>query len=339
MKINFRSKKFKITAVAVFIIVLSSYLVFSHGGYKKYDSDDSFKVLMSVLLDTIKNKGEIELSENQINALGSSYFKDGMKKGSLTIQGLNMNIKDHGITILIPVKYKRLPLLLSTKGKFDIGDNEIKYIPDAFKVGKISLPKGAILNFINKSFGDKLTVKDDCIVIDKSFLPDDIESIEFVNKRLLLIAKEDTKEMLEKTNESIKKIEEQIKSDSKNQENKNVATNSGTKSASSEVNKTDKSNSIDKASKDETKQSLAQIAGELSSIGASSSKESEMLSIMSSTAGTLQGNPSYNFWGDVKRVMSIYKTLTPEEKKSFKAKVFGGVDMNNAMEIKEDYGM
>lgn len=341
---NFKNKTFKITTIAIFILILSGYLVFSHGGYKEYSSDESFNVLMSVLLDTVKNKGELALSENEINALGSSYFKEGLTKGSLTIRGLNMNIKEDEVTTLIPVKFKSFPILLSTKGTFSIDNKEVVYTPEFFKVGKITIPRGTILNYISKNFNDKLKVEGEYIVINRSILPDDIDSFKFANGKLFLVAKEETKQMLAKTNESIKKIQEQAKAGSKDNSNANKGTNSGIdyKNSGNKVgNETKNSNPKDNNSKQDTRQSLAQIAGELGSLqgSASTSKEKQMISIMSSTANTLQSNPSYNFWGDVKRVMSIYDTLTPKEKEKFKSKVFSGVDLNNAMEIKDDYGM
>lgn len=343
MRISLKSKGLKFSLAILAVILIFSYLVFSKENYKEYSGQESFGTLMSLLLNTVQSEGNMEITEEDISVLASSYFKDGVKKGNLTIKGLNVNLGEDKVKFLIPVKYKGLSLLLTTEGQVTV-DDSIVYTPEYFKVGKIKLPKGKVLGYIGGRFKGKMLVEDEKIVMSKSILPDDIETFSIKDGKILCTAKKETREILAKTNEAIKKIEEKIKLESgtvlKNLKNNAGGKNSseGNGSLGSSKNNTWKGSSDKKESNSNSGGSLSKIGGELGSLygNVSSSKEKQMVNIMSGTVNNLQSDSSYNFWGDVKSVMSIYKSLTPEEKERFKIQVFSNVDMENALKLKEE---
>lgn len=313
MKVKSKSKKLLIVVFILLIVAIPVYMVFAKGEYKNYSGDESFKALMGVMMNTIENQGEIELDQNEINALGSSYFKNGVKKGNITVNGFNVDIKKNTVVTLIPVKYKGLSVLLSSEGNFVFEEENIRYIPKYFKVGKITLPKDTILNYVENHFKGKVIVDDNSLLIRKSVLPSDIESFKFSDGKLILVAKKEAKEAIGKTNESIRKIEQKVKKDA-NKGNKNTS-----KSSEGSLNK---------------------ISEDLGSLyrTISSQKEKQIVNIMNSTVNKLQNDSSYNFWGDAKNVTAIYKSLTPEEKKNFKTNLFNNVDLENALKLKDNYG-
>lgn len=343
MRISLKSKGLKFSLAILAVILIFSYLVFSKENYKEYSGQESFGTLMSLLLNTVQSEGNMEITQEDISALASSYFKDGVKKGNLTIKGLNVNLGEDKVKFLIPVKYKGLSLLLTTEGQVTV-DDSIVYTPEYFKVGKIKLPKGKVLGYIGGRFKGKMLVEDEKIVMSKSILPDDIETFSIKDGKILCTAKKETREILAKTNEAIKKIEEKIKLESgtvlKNSKNNAGGKNSSTGNGSlgSSENNTSKGNSNEVENNSNSGGSLSKIGGELGSLygNVSSSKEKQMVNIMSGTVNNLQSDSSYNFWGDVKSVMSIYKSLTPEEKERFKIQVFSNVDMENALKLKEE---
>lgn len=342
MKVKLKSKKLLIVAVILLIVVIPIYMVFAKEKYKNYSGDESFRALMGVMMNTIENQGEIELDQNEINALGSSYFKDGVKKGNLTINGFNMDIKKNTVVTLIPVKYKGLPLLLSSEGNFAFEEENIKYIPKYFKVGKITLPKDTVLNYIKNHFKGKVIVDGNNLIIRKSVLPSDIESFKFSEGKLILVAKKETKEVIAKTNESIKKIEQKVKEDANKQlENSGIKDEIINSSTGSDSRKESISNKGNKNTSKSSDGSLNKISKDLGSLygTVSSQNGKQIVSIMNSTVNKLQNDSSYNFWGDAKNVMAIYKTLTPEEKKNFKTNLFNNVDLENALKLKDNYGM
>ncbi|MFU0823512.1 hypothetical protein [Clostridium sp.] len=344
MRISLKSKGLKFSLAILAVILIFSYLVFSKGNYKEYSGQESFGTLMSLLLDTVQSEGKMEITEEDISVLGSSYFKDGVKKGNLTIKGLNVVLGEDKAKFLIPVKYKGLSVLLTTEGQVAMDDSSIVYTPEYFKVGKINLPKSKTLGYIGGHFKGKMLVEEGKIVVSKNILPDDIETFTIKDGKILCTAKKETRETLAKTNETIKKIEEKVKLESgtvlKNLENNAGGKNSSTGNGSlgSSENNTSKGNSNEGENNSNSGGSLSKIGGELGSLygNVSSSKEKQMVSIMSGTVNNLQSDSSYNFWGDVKSVMSIYKSLTPEEKERFKIQVFSNVDMENALKLKEE---
>jgi hypothetical protein len=343
MRISLKSKGLKFSLAILAVILIFSYLVFSKGNYKEYSGQESFGTLMSLLLDTVQSEGKMEITEEDISVLGSSYFKDGVKKGNLTIKGLNVVLGEDKAKFLIPVKYKGLSVLLTTEGQVAMDDSSIVYTPEYFKVGKINLPKSKTLGYIGGHFKGKMLVEEGKIVVSKNILPDDIETFTIKDGKILCTAKKETRETLAKTNETIKKIEEKVKLESgtvlKNLENNAGGKNSSTGNGSlgSSENNTSKGNSNEGENNSNSGGSLSKIGGELGSLygNVSSSKEKQMVSIMSGTVNNLQSDSSYNFWGDVKSVMSIYKSLTPEEKERFKIQVFSNVDMENALKLKD----
>jgi hypothetical protein len=344
MRISLKSKGLKFSLAILAVILIFSYLVFSKGNYKEYSGQESFGTLMSLLLDTVQSEGKMEITEEDISVLGSSYFKDGVKKGNLTIKGLNVVLGEDKAKFLIPVKYKGLSVLLTTEGQVAMDDSSIVYTPEYFKVGKINLPKSKTLGYIGGHFKGKMLVEEGKIVVSKNILPDDIETFTIKDGKILCTAKKETRETLAKTNETIKKIEEKVKLESgtvlKNLENNAGGKNSSTGNGSlgSSENNTSKGNSNEGENNSNSGGSLSKIGGELGSLygNVSSSKEKQMVNIMSGTVNNLQSDSSYNFWGDVKSVMSIYKSLTPEEKERFKIQVFSNVDMENALKLKEE---
>lgn len=343
MRISLKSKGLKFSLAILAVILIFSYLVFSKGNYKEYSGQESFGTLMSLLLNTVQSEGKMEITEEDISVLGSSYFKDGVKKGNLTIKGLNVVLGEDKAKFLIPVKYKGLSVLLTTEGQVAMDDSSIVYTPEYFKVGKINLPKSKTLGYIGGHFKGKMLVEEGKIVVSKNILPDDIETFTIKDGKILCTAKKETRETLAKTNETIKKIEEKVKLESgtvlKNLENNAGGKNSSTGNGSlgSSENNTSKGNSNEGENNSNSGGSLSKIGGELGSLygNVSSSKEKQMVSIMSGTVNKLQSDSSYNFWGDVKNVMSIYKSLTPKEKERFKVQLFSNVDMENALKLKD----
>lgn len=356
MKRILRTKKNKIIIAFLIVIISASYMIFSKGDYKNYKGEESFKALMGVLFNTIENKDAIILEEKDINALGSTYFKEGLKKGNLIISGLNIKLKEDNVTVLVPIRFKGLPLMLSSRGKFSFNNGNVNFVPDYFKVGKISLPKNLILSYIKNNLKDKIVVEGDKLSISSSILPIKVDNMKIDDGKVILSYKQEANEEIKKASEAIKKLEQQLKDQLDKKLNNSNLESSTSKSNSDKVssddyNKNNNSTAISGNNTNSSNNSTAngenmngsfdKVAKDLNSLygDISTPKEKQMVGIMNSTVNNLMGNSDYNFWGDMKEVMSIYKTLSPEEKKKFKTKVFDNIDLENALKIKNNYGM
>jgi len=290
------------------IIVVFLATLFNKNGYKEYSTSESFGTLVDLLLRASSGEDTIKIDEEKINSLGASYFKQGIKKGNVTIMGLNVHMTEDNINLLIPVKYKYFALLLSTKGKLMVKEGNIVYYPQHFKVGSILVPMSKVLSFIKDSLGDKIEIQDNSLVLNKKLFLDKIEILEIKEGNLIAKLNESTKKILGKADKAIKGIDDKEKGESQANSSKNPSNEE--KSVS---NTTNKSSSSSKGL---------------------TSKESQMISIMNSTIATLDFNPSYNYWPNVNRVMGIYETLSTEEKASFKSKVYSYVDVTRAKRVK-----
>lgn len=341
-----KNRNVKIIAVVIVLLIGASWLIFSKGNYKSYKSEDSFKALMGVMLDSVNNKGIMILEEKDVNALASSYLKEGINKGGLTIKGLNVNVNGEEVTALIPIKYKGFSMLFSTKGNFQFKEDRLWFTPDYFKIGKISLPKKYVMNLIKSKFGYKIKEEEGSLVVGKDVIPFEFSSIQLIEGKFLIVSKGESSELIKNTSEAIGKLEQEIKAqiakESQNKANDSgQVKNSGNNTSNNEKTNSNSNSNTNGDSKNQTKDSLNTIVEDLSGLQGdlSTAKEKQMVSIMTSTINNIKANSDYNFWNDMDKVMDIYKTLSPQEKKNFKTKVLSNIDLENALKIKDDYGM
>lgn len=336
---NIKNLGIKIGLIIILLLGIISYCVFSHGGYREYGVEESYKSLLNVLGNMVKNEGEIKITQDDINTLGTSYFKSNGNLEQINIEGFNVELANDEIIMRIPVKYKKLPLLLSSKGKISKDERYVIYTPEYFKVGKIKISNDFVLSFVEKRFANKIIVKESSIYLNKDKLFKEFEFVETDKGAIVIAAKNETKEILKKTNDSIKKAEEQVKKEMA----KKAGVNKEDKITESKQSKND--NNIIKENnenKDLNRQnSLAKVNSNLGSLSSkvSGDKEQQMVSIMSYTVDRMESDPNYDFWDNADKVISIYKTLTPQEKKEFKQKFFSSVDMGNISSLKSQYGM
>jgi len=340
-----KSRNGKIILVVIALVIVASWLLFSKGNYKSYKGEDSFKALMGVMINSINNKGVMILEEKDVNALASSYLKEGINKGGLIIEGLNVNVNGDKVTALIPIKYKGFSMLFSSKGNFQFKDDSIWFTPDYFKIGKISLPKNYVMNLIKNKFGSKIKEKEGSLVVGKGVIPFEFSNIQLVEGKFVIVSKGETNELIKNTSEAIDKLEQQVREQlAREAENKANSSNNVKDTTKNTSNNEKTNNNTNGDSKNEAKESedtLNTIYKDLSGLqgNLATAKEKQMVSIMTSTVNNIKTNPDYNFWNDMDKVMDIYKTLSPQEKKNFKVKVLSNIDLENALKIKDDYGI
>lgn len=320
-------KPMVIISAIILILGIFSYMLFSKNGYKEYTSGESFANLIDILLETSKGKDSLEINEESLNSIVSSYLNQGIKKGNITLKGFNANISKDKIKMLVPVKYKSLPFMLSTEGKVEVKDSKLIYVPEDFKVGKISIPKEKALSYMKKMNNGKLNIEDDKLIINSELFSKKVKITNIENGKFVGKINDSGKKMAGRIDKAVKKFE------SKDMEKKIEGKLNGkdTNAIQSKINEKASSAKLNNKSS----KSSGESSNNSSSIGA---KESQMISIMNSTISKLDSNISYNYWPDVERVMGIYDSLPPNEKAKFKNQVFNYVDVAKAKEIKHRLG-
>ena len=320
-------KPMVIISAIILILGIFSYMLFSKNGYKEYTSGESFANLIDILLETSKGKDSLEINEESLNSIVSSYLNQGIKKGNITLKGFNANISKDKIKMLVPVRYKSFPFMLSTEGKVEVKDSKLIYVPEDFKVGKISIPKEKVLSYMKKMNNGKLNIEDDKLIINSELFSKKVKITNIENGKFVGKINDSGKKMAGRIDKAVKKfeskdIEKKIEGKLNGKDTNAIQSKINEKASSARVN--------NKSSK-----SSGESGNNSSSIGA---KESEMISIMNSTISKLDSNISYNYWPDVERVMGIYDSLPPKEKAKFKNQVFNYVDVAKAKEIKHRLG-
>ena len=86
---------------------------------------------------------------------------------------------------------------------------------------------------------------------------------------------------------------------------------------------------------------LVKVHGELKNVylQVDSKNEKEMLSIMISTVGKLETNPSYDFRADLVKVKSVYGKLPSDSKSDIKLAIFCNIDGDSITQLKKSFGL
>jgi hypothetical protein len=132
-------------------------------------SDNSIK--NENILDKLKNvefsKGVLTVNEDDVNEMLKVYFQNEKNVGGMLVKSVKVDTKDNKLNLYVPVRYKGIDLLMSSKGDVSTRDNKIVYKLDSIKMGKISVPKNILLDEIKKSNISNIETNGEEIIIDK----------------------------------------------------------------------------------------------------------------------------------------------------------------------------
>ena len=191
-------------------LVVFAYIILYNGGIvlKKTNSTEVIQKLKDIQV----KGGEFELTQKNINELSSMYFAKSKNKGDITLRGVNIELLNGELLIKAPIIYKRLNLLLTSKGKINFSNGEIVYVADNFKIGRLTVPKNLVISQISKFRNNFFYVEDDLIKINRSIFPFKIDNFKIVDNKILCTAEKlDVKMLLENHDKSsMEKIDKQI---------------------------------------------------------------------------------------------------------------------------------
>lgn len=285
--------------------------------------------------------GNFQLTQKDIDEISNLYFVGPKNKGDITLKGVNIEMFNNEILIKAPISYKKINLLLSSRGKLEFTNGRIEYVANNFKVGKLTLPKSLVCSQISKLNVKNLYVEDNLIKINPSAFPFKINNFKIMDNKILGTA---TKlDIVDRNVQSYTGNVNTVDSEKKKELDKIRAEVEKSKQA---VVKNEQETTVEKE-KDtqdqiETKRaSLTKVNGELKGAYSQvdSPKEKQVLSKMILTVGKLKSDPSYDSTSDQASVKSIYRTLDSDSQNRIKIALFMNVDSDSIPQLRQSFGL
>ncbi len=168
-----------VTAIIVYSVLYNEGIILT-----KTDS----KEIINKLRDVQEKGGQLELTQKDVDEITNLYFGKPKIKGDITLQDVNVELLQQELLIKLPISYKKLSLLFSSRGKLKVSNGEVSYAAEDFKLGKLRLSKKLVISRIGKLSNENFYVKDNLIIIKPSLFPFKINSLEIVDSKILVTA-------------------------------------------------------------------------------------------------------------------------------------------------------
>jgi hypothetical protein len=209
IKLKKMSSKIVLIVIVLLIFLFGSVvsLALSHSTYNKIKSSTIHNGgLLDILKNTLKNGGIIELEQEQISNIVSSYIngveniqnEEGQNthralKTEFIINGHKLCLKGFAVELLkdeiigyLPIEYRGVNFVVSSRGKIFIQHGNIVYKPSNFKIGKIIIPKNFVFKNINKYLKGKIIVDEGGLTVNKEKINLNIDSISIKDYKIII---------------------------------------------------------------------------------------------------------------------------------------------------------
>ncbi|MGH4050622.1 MAG: hypothetical protein ACREVX_04600 [Clostridium sp.] len=290
--------------------------------------------VMNKLKDIHGQGGKFELTQKDIDELSNLLMPK--TKGDVAFKGVNIDIVGDELLIEAPVtynSYKKVNLLLSSKGKLGTSNGEITYDPENFKIGKLKLPKKIVMSQVVKLNNENVYAEDNLIKIDPNISPIKINNFKVEDDKIqgsasIVSSKKSPKNM----NNEKKVIDNSINGNDK-VVNKPTNSNKGREIAKS-AQTTEKQTETKQVSLKKAKKDLSDAYNQVKT-----PKEQKVISKMQSTVSKMEKNSSYDAKKDQAAVKSSYDTLDADSQDRVKIALFTNVDQKNLGQLRQDFGL
>lgn len=306
-----------VMGILVVLIVLTVLLLWgAYRGRTKVNNTSS--KLLEEIGNAASSGGEIVITEDDVNYLSELFLPRGIKRNNIEIKGIYTEIVNKAIIFKIPIRYRGINVLLTSKDKINYrsykGVNRLIIKPIYFKIGLIPLPSNFVLGILKNSLKDNIIIDNKSIIINKNLLAFDIKTILIDNGKLKVgIVKSRIIEMTKKNiNEGNKNHSESVKNG-----------NRLPKVTESKGSTTERSGILSRASKQLTK-----AANNVSTLRLKGIINSAKLTI-----DKMKINRYYNYQEDLLRLSAKYDMLSESEKAKVKAAILKYVDTKALLKI------
>ncbi|MFL0194295.1 DUF2140 domain-containing protein [Clostridium sp. WILCCON 0269] len=332
MKKLIKSKRNVILLIIILLALIAGIFVNRIFWNSSYTSPEyKFSVQLFDKIMKAQSEGSTaELTKDEVNQIVALYFKE-YRKGDVTVKSVEAELEDDSIRFYAPVSYKGINLFLWSQGGISLENSKIKYTPDYFKAGKVTLPKSYILKKLSQKLKNGAAVEGGSIVVNIKELPIGITAVSVKNGKLLVTLEKrkfNIEDMLKGKLSSIKNFIGN--SSSIKESNSSTKINNGSNVSKANENGTEKANngiSTANSVSGEKQQVLSKVISGLNAASASVSTGAQkavilqMISVVSNMS-----DPSYNPYSEESSVKAAYKQLSQTEKAGLKAAVFSNVD-------------
>lgn len=322
-----RNKRIKIFSGIIIIIVFLAISVL-WGGNRSLPQVNSNSDVLDRLQLVAESGGQAKLKAEDMNYLVRLADTNELKKQGLTIRGIYFKINKDELTTYIPVKYKGIGLLISSRDKLTYDNNFIILKTLGFKAGIVPLPQSSVMEMLRKISNKNIIIdqRDNSIRIDKNILPIKIKGIAIKDDFLTVdVPRIDIVKSIDKIID-----DESTKLGITNEIKTSVSSSTSIKTGK----KTGKNSSGSSKGMDRTK-ILMQASGQLSAAASSitSSAGRRIIRIAQSTVNKMISNPNYKYQRDLFSAKSIYDKLSPTDKEKLKTSILTKVNTKELMKI------
>ncbi|WP_333860229.1 DUF2140 domain-containing protein [Clostridium sp.] len=335
MKNFIKSKKGIFLCVIIllaFASVIFARLIFWKSDY----SSPEYKFSAQLFSKVVKAQSEgstVELTKNEINQIIALYFKE-YRKGNLVVKSVEGDIQGKTFAFYVPVTYGKFNIFMNSRGSMSLNNGKLKYTPEYFKAGKITLPKSYILKKLSSKVKDEVDIEGDSIIVNiKEFLPQ-VKAVAVKDGKLFVTMEKKEFKIEDMLKGKLSSIRNLIKNSSDVKESGSYTkNNSGSGVSKSDENNTGKNDEVKNNTSEsslvssEKQKSLDNVISGLNSASSSvsTSAQKAVISKMISVAGNMKDS-SYNPYSEESSVKAAYGQLSQAEKAELKAALFSNVD-------------
>ncbi|MEY8000456.1 DUF2140 domain-containing protein [Clostridium sp. Mt-5] len=338
---NWKKSKKPIFLIVIIVLILAAAVFAKLAFWQSSYSPPKYKFSVGLFDKIIKAQdtgGTAELTKDEVNQIISLYFKE-YRGSDITVKAVEADFSGDNMKFYIPVTYKNFNVLLTSEGSIFKESDKIKYTPQYFKVGKITLPKSYVMEKLKSRLKNSATVEQDSIMVSTKGFPVGITALSVKNEKLLvtlekrqlniediLKGKLDSIRDLIKNYSSIKNLNLPTKISGGNQ---GAVENSSTLNSDGTSNSNTSSGSSSASS--ERQQAIGKVLSGLNAASGSVSTGSQkaVISQMISVVESMK-DPSYNPYSAEGSVKAMYGKLSSGERAQLKAAVFSNVDTSSA---------
>ena len=334
-------KKIIIITIAIFIVafgILAALILWqpkiSVAGNGSFEIVDKLRELQ-------KNGGTAELNEGDINDVIKMLYKGNKSYKDFLIKGVYANINQGNMTLYIPVKYKKINLVVSSKGKLNYVSNKFVYEPEYFKVGKLTVPRSMTYKAIGGPLKKYGSIEGKKIIFNEKKLPLILESLSMKGNKVIVSA---PKPSAISTNTSVKPSSGNqpattVATTGKPASGSSGTTTGGDNSGSGDSNPTGGDNtgtSPAPTPPDEKAENLKVLISQLDTAirKVYMADEKQILSTIQGVARKLLQDPNYYFKNEEAAVKASYNKLSKDRQKNLKGVILSTVDIDNLYELK-----
>lgn len=309
MAVKVKRKILVSSLLAVSIIALGylAYAALWGGDYLVFKVNSSTYVVDKVRAAE-KQGGTLELGEADINGLLELYTKKGLGTDGVSIKGAYTHIAGGQMALYLPVTFHGLDFLLYAQGTVVYENEYITFVPAAFKVGKLELPKNYVMQELGRYLKGNITATPQGIAVSKKALPYDVTSLAVNGDKLAA---------------TIKKTSSQA----------------GPAAAPTAPSTTPKQGSGNSASARESllKRTSSQLTAVYADVESSEGKE--IIAKIQAVVNKMIQNPAYQYQPEADAVKSQYGKLQPEQKNDIKDAILMNMEIDTLRETKAVFGL